>query len=244
MTRAGRVLVVVCVLAMVAAPVASAASPSPSPSLDTLIAPPVATGYADDTTTAIPIHGAFDLQEYVGFLSPADTSAVDASLRRDGFVSGFARSWIQQPSNHILLELVVAFAGGEGARRWLTESAAADKANPHYVKAISMNGIDPYYGWHLADAIGPDYADVISFVKGNDFFMVGVDSPVDDLASSVSGQTRRQYEAAPPYTIPPPQWPEGDRTFPFGQYAALLVLLTGSIVVVAALVVRRARRPS
>ena len=52
-------------------------------------------------------------------------------------------------------------------------NGAADKANPHYVKAISMNGIDPYYGWHLADAIGPDYADVISFVKGNDFFPGG-----------------------------------------------------------------------
>ncbi|TMC52520.1 MAG: hypothetical protein E6J20_11325 [Chloroflexi bacterium] len=228
---------------MVAGPVASAASPSPSPSLNTVIASPAATGYADDTTTAIPIHGAFDLQEYVGFLSPADTSAADASLRRDGFVSGYAHSWIQKPSNHLLLELVVAFAGGEGARRWLTESAASDKASSHYVRAISMSGIDPYYGWHLADATGPDYADVISFVKGNDFFLVGVDSPADDLADSASGQARRQYDAAPPYSIPPSQWPEGDTTLSHGYNVALLAVLAGSIVVSAALVVRRARRP-
>src|SRR5207302_8399720 len=115
---------------MVAAPVASAASPSPSPSLDTLIAPPVATGYADDSTTAIPIHGAFDLQEYVGFLSPADPPPRNASLRRDACVRRFARSLSHQPCNDVLLELVPALADGEGPRPWLTDISEAENAHP------------------------------------------------------------------------------------------------------------------
>jgi hypothetical protein len=129
-------------------------------------------------------------------------------LRSDGFVLGFSRSWVEEASTHILLELVIAFSGREGAKRWLSKSEQADKADTTYQKAIPMAGIDPYYGAHFADASTALYADVVSFVKGNDYFLIGLVSRADDLGDAAPKQTRKQFDAAPAYTIPPSQWPE------------------------------------
>jgi hypothetical protein len=222
---------------------ASAAAPSPSPSLDTLAAAPVAAGYVDDNTTAIPIRGIFDLEEYVGFLAPSDPSTTATTLRRDGFVSGFARSWIDSRSKHLLLELVVAFSGGQGASRWLKESETADKANAHYSHPISMSGIGPYYGWHVADAAAPDYADVISFVKGNDFYLVGIDSPADDLGDATPKQTKVQYDVAPDYTIPPSQWREGSQPVLTSSKVGALLVAALTVAVILVVSILRRRRP-
>jgi len=154
------------------------------------------------------IHGTFDAHEYVQFLEPQNAQTTETTLRNDGFVLGFSRAWVQPASNHILLEVVIAFSGREGAKRWLGKSEQVDKSDTYYQKAIPISGIDTYYGAHFADPTTALYVDVVSFVKGNDFFLVGLVSRADDLGDVAPQQTRRQFAAAPSYTIPPSRWPE------------------------------------
>src|SRR5207245_355020 len=85
------------------------------------------------------------------------------------FVSGYGRSWVQQASSHLLLEIVIAFSGGSGAKKWLGTSQELDKADQFYKSAMSITGIETAYGVHFADPTTPAYADVAYFVKGNDY---------------------------------------------------------------------------
>jgi len=186
---------------------AAAPSPSPSPRLETLLADPPTSDFQEDPGL-MAIKGTFDVHQYVQFLDPQNAQTTESTLRTDGFVLGFSRTWVQQASNHILLEVVIAFSGREGARRWLGKSEQVDKSDTYYQKAIPINGIDTYYGAHFADPTTALYADVVSFVKGNDYFLIGLVSRADDLGDAAPQQTRRQFDAAPAYTIPPSQWPE------------------------------------
>ena len=140
------------------------------------------------------VEGAFDVAEYVNFLAPSNPSEMETTLKHDGFVSGFGRSWAQQGTTHLLLEIVVAFRGATGAKSWLAASGAADSSNQYFKGAIVVSGVDPSYGGHFADPATPAYADIVAFVKGNDYFLVGILSGSDDLADSASTQTLKQYE--------------------------------------------------
>jgi hypothetical protein len=188
-------------------PINATATPTPSPRLETMLADPPASDFQEDPSL-MAIHGTFDAHQYVQFLDPQNAQTIESTLRGDGFVLGFSRTWVQPTSNHILLEVVIAFSGREGAKKWLGKSEQVDKADTYYQKAIPMSGIDTYYGAHFADPTTALYVDVVSFVKGNDFFLVGLVSRADDLGAAAPEQTRRQFDSAPAYTIPPSQWPE------------------------------------
>ncbi len=197
------------------------------------------------------IHGTFDAHQYVQFLGPQNAQTTETTLRSDGFVLGFSRAWLQPTSNHILLEVVIAFSGRDGAKKWLGKSEQVDKSDTYYQKAIPISGIDTYYGAHFADPTTALYVDVVSFVKGNDFFVVGLVSRADDLGDVAPQQTRRQFDAAPDYTIPPSQWPEEAGAIIVGPLLVppwLLYVVGGSLalmLVVAlglVLLVRRRRR--
>ena len=231
-------------------PIDAAAAPSPSPRLETLLADPPTSDFQEDPGL-MDIKGTFDVHQYVQFLDPQNAQTTESTLRSDGFVLGFSRTWVQQASNHILLEVVIAFSGREGARRWLGKSEQVDKSDTYYQKAIPINGIDTYYGAHFADPTTALYADVVSFVKGNDYFLVGLISRADDLGDVAPQQTRRQYDAAPAYTIPPSQWPESARSIlaePL-RLATPIAYILGGVVVLALLallvllLVRRRRGP-
>ncbi|HYS98514.1 MAG TPA: hypothetical protein VEM94_08955 [Candidatus Dormibacteraeota bacterium] len=222
-------------------PVTAFAAASPSPSLDTLLAAPPASDYKEDTQ-GLALEGSFGLKDYVDFLGPADPSGTQTTLQRDGFVSGYGRSWVQQASSHLLLEIVIAFSGGSGAKNWLGTSQELDKADQFYKSAMSITGIETAYGVHFADPTTPAYADVAYFVKGNDYFIIGLVSGADDLGDSAPSQTRRQYDTAPPYTIPPSQWPESARsilTDPLKFVTPAAYVLGGAVAVavLAALIV-------
>src|SRR3989449_6893337 len=77
---------------------------------------------------------------------------------------------------------------------------------------MAFTGNGTASGVPFADPTPPAYADVAYFVKGNDYFIIGLVSGADDLGDSAPSQTRRQYDTAPPYTIPPSQWPESARS--------------------------------
>src|SRR2546428_13485683 len=91
------------------------------------------------------VEGAFDVAEYVNFLEPSNPSDMETTLKHDGFVSGFGRSWAQQGTTHLLLEIVVAFRGAAGAKSWLAASGAAGSSNQHFKGAVVVRRGDPSY---------------------------------------------------------------------------------------------------
>jgi hypothetical protein len=182
--------------------VAAAASPSPSPSLDgILLAPPA--GYVAVTTARL--HGHFTAEQYTNHYG---TQAVQAehALKGAGFVEGYGMTWTQKSTRRTLVEFVIAFTGGAGARTWLSYEQAADQSKAAYKHADPLPGIDPFYGGHFVS--GASISDAFSFVKGNDMLGVAFVSPKNDVLGLATTQAKNQYDAAPSATIPTDQWPE------------------------------------
>jgi hypothetical protein len=231
-------------------PLDAVATPSPSPGLETTLANPPTSDFKEDASL-MSIHGTFDAHQYVQFLNPQDNQGTESTLRSDGFVLGFSRTWVQDASNHVLLEVVIAFSGRAGAKKWLGKSELVDKSDTYYRNAISIDGISTYYGAHFADPTTALYADVVSFVKGNDYFLIGVVSRADDLGDVAPQQTRRQFDAAPDYTIPPSQWPEAAGSIVVGHLLVprwVAFVAGGALVLIVLVVVGSVlfmrRRPS
>ena len=210
------------VAAIAFSPQAASAAPSPSPSLNTILAAPPASDYVQDTESSGSPLGDFSVAEYVSFLQPENPTDTEATLNQDGFLSGFGRSWTQQSTNRGLVEIVIAFQGGSGARKWLASAEKADHGGQYYERAISVIGISPYYGVHYANPEEPAYADVVSFIKGNDYFIVGFVSDADDLRDSAAAQSRRQFDFAPADSIRPSKWPENAHSLSAGIDSAIL----------------------
>lgn len=249
-----RLIVAAAAAALAVLPVAASAAPSPSPApaLETLLASPPASDYQQNPQP-IGIEGKFDLDRYISFLGPKDVNETTSALRREGFITGFSDSWVQEASTHLLVEVVIAFGGKAGAKEWLGKSEQVDKSDSFYKSSIPMSGLETYYGARFADPNRALYADIISFVKGNDYFLVGLVSNADDLKDLASAQTKRQFDKAPPYTIPPAQWPESSGSLAVGPVlvpvpVAIAGASTLALVLVAAFaalifVARRQRRP-
>ncbi len=232
------------------APPAAAASPSPSPTLGSVLVSPPASDFVTFNQYFTAVQGDFDALQYIVFLGWGNPSTTEGTLHRDGFVSGFGRSWVQPGTTHILLELVVAFSGGAGAKSWLQSVKDMDQNRQYFRHEISVNGIDQIYAAHYVDPGTPAYADILTFVKGNDYFEVAILSPSDDLADSGATQTKRQYDFAPASTIPPSQWPENGTTarhdlvyflLVVAPNALLLALMVGLVLLTVGLIRRRSR---
>ena len=219
----------------------TAATPAPSPSLDKLLAPAPA-GYAEDTeSTGQPI-GEFDAHSYASYLGSDDPAPRLTELGRDGFVKGYGKSWSDQGTGRGLAEFVVAFSGGAGARRWLASTEAADKKDDLYKGTIALSGLGPSFGVRYVDDANHGEADVVTFVKGNDYFLVGFVSGAEDLSQAAIAQARAQFAFAPGESIPSAQWPENTRSFAFLPVFAVFFVAAVAITIVA--VLRRPRSAS
>ena len=231
-----RLLCALLIAAGALQPIAAFAIPIPSPSLSEILLPPPS-DYAESGANA-PFHGSFTSSVYA---TAWGTKAAEAhtALEADGFVEGYGFTWINQLDKRALIEFVVAFAGGQGARNWLTFAEAGDKADPTYQHADTASGIDPYYGEHNAYP-SHDVSDAFAFVKGNDFFVIGFESTQDDVLNLAQTRAKNQYNAAPDSTIPRDQWPENAKAtasprstgFPAGGYVFVAALLIGLLAVV------------
>jgi hypothetical protein len=252
MAAVGRILIAIaCGAAAVVQSVAAADTPTPSPALDGLLVSPGA-GYTElSATGAGEMEGPFDAPRYVAWTRSGNPSAATATLGKDGFVSGYGRTWVLSGRTRVFVEVAFAFTGGDGAKKFLGQSEIADKAYAHYVRALTITGIDAYYGFHDGDPTNHVYVDGFLFVKGNDAFAVAAVSQNDDLGDAASAQTARQYDAAPPYTIPPSRWPGATSlvtagvAFNAGQFlgAALIgIVVLGLIMLVVGVVLRSRRR--
>jgi hypothetical protein len=239
MARVNRLVYAAALSILALAPIAVAAAPSPSPSLDTVLATPPS-GYAELTSS--PFHGLFTAHDYAQASGSTKADQIESTLNRDGFVSGFGKTWIHQASAHALVEAVLAFTGAKGAKNWLVSAEAGDKSDPTYAHSDSISGISPYYGGHFKYSESSTEGDVFSFVKGNDVFIVGAVSTKDDVLQLAMTQTQTQYSSAPTETIPSGQWPENTSKgsgFPVVGVGIVGLLVVLAVVAVVAITMRR-----
>jgi hypothetical protein len=240
-----RVLYAVAGAVLAILPVVAAAAPSPSPTLDRVLAAAPTSDYVEaDATASGVIEGPFDAHHYAA-TSTTNAAQIQVTLERDGFVGGYGRTWIQRASQHVLVEAVIAFTGGDGAKKWLAASELADKADPNYQHPVSITGIDSYYGAHFYYTSSKAYGDGFAFVKGNDFFFIIAVSAKNDTAPIATTQTTAQYNFAPSDTIPSSQWPENASrsvTFNVGFLIVPIIVVILLIALVALVVMRRSRR--
>lgn len=236
MLRAGIRTTVALLAAASLLPVAAAsAAPMPKPHLSQVLAEPPATGY-EELASNVPgvLEGPFSAGDY-GAIAGVYAYSTIRTLEKDGFVGGYGRAWVQQSPRRLLVEIVVAFTGGTGARNWLQQSEQADLADPTFQHTISVDGIDVYYGARMSDSASY-FADNFVFVKGNDGFLASTMSSADDLGDSAATQAKVQYRHAPEYTIPPEGWP-GTRPafFSLARIAALAPFVTAGLAAAGAL---------
>jgi hypothetical protein len=228
-------------------PLVASATPSPSPSLDTVLAKPPA-DFTELTTSTL--HGEFSAHDWAtsnssggsGTVSPAET---ENTLNTDGFLDGYGKTYVQTSQSHALIEAIMAFKGGEGAKSALTSLEKSDKSDPSYKHADTISGIDNYYGAHFADTSTSTVGDLFVFSKGNDVFLIVAASTQDDVLSLATTQATSQFNSAPSSTIPTSQWPENATPAASAGGAALgIVILAAVVVIVAGVVVfvMRSRR--
>ena len=192
----------ICLLALMPVSAAAASTPSPSPTLDqVLLAPPA--GYAKLATGAL--RGKFTPADYTKAYGEQAVQA-EHELKGAGFVEGYGLTWTQKTTRRTLVEFVMAFTGGAGARQWLDYEQARTKTRTSYRRAIPLPGVDPFYGAHFVS--GSTITDAFAFVKGNDLIGVSMSSARDDKLALATQQTMSQYYFAPVSTIPSDQWPE------------------------------------
>ena len=229
-------------------PASALASPSPSPSLDKILVAPPGTGFVEQPKSPSSglFEGEFDATGYAKTTATSDATETKQALDTDGFIKGYGRTWLSKATGHGYVEFVMAFTGGKGANTWLHQSEVADKAEPTYKQAITIAGIDSYYGVKLVDTVNKFYADAYVFVKGNDLMLVSYISGKNDLATIAATQTRRQFDSAPAYTIPPSQWPETNTSNRALDIAKLVGAFVIGVVIIGliggAFIVMRSRR--
>jgi hypothetical protein len=240
-TRLRRQAAFAFAVALAVAPLTVHATSSPNPSLESLLAAPPSSDFAELTTS--PLNGKFTAHDWATLSATSNGAAqTEATLNKDGFVDGFGKTWAQASSGHALIEAVMAFSGGRGAHSALSGMEASDKSDTTYKKADVVSGISPYYGAHFVDVPNQLIEDFFAFVKGNDVFGIAFVSPKDDVLDDATKQIQSQYSSAPGFTIPTSEWPEnvsGASSFPvaiFGAGIGFIVVVAG---IVAFLVLRR-----
>jgi hypothetical protein len=249
MCRVKRLLCAAAIAAIALSPItaAAAATPSPSPSLDSILAKPPGSDYAELTTGTL--HGEFTAHDWAASATGVSASETEATLKKDGFVDGYGKTWASSSTRKALVEAVMAFSGAQGAKKALTALEASDKADSHYTHADSITGINPYYGGHFVDSNNSTVEDLFVFAKGNDVFFVILASTKDDALTLATSQAKTQFESAPDSTIPSSQWPEnavsGSGAYQVGYAVGRIfsiAFIVGVVLLVVGLILRRRRR--
>src|SRR5690348_78914 len=245
-TRLTASLAATAVAALASASVGSAAQPTPSPALSSVLIAPTGT-YAESQNPQD--DGPVTADDYAN----SDSLILD-ELKKDHWVQGYARTWVAQDQKHLVVEEVVAFGGHRDAVNWMTTFKSMS-ASQYLVRPITADGVDTFFGNHYAEPSRPLYLDQGAFLKGNDFFTVSALSQADDLGDVATKQAKRQFDAAPAYSIAPNQWPENAKSNSFNFSAAvmpvaigggvvLVVLILAALVVVVVVTRRRPLQPA
>lgn len=254
-----RILGTVPLLALAFLSIAATPSPVLSPTLDHVLAPAPA-GFAPVAVAGLK-SGPLTAHDYA---QSYGVKAVEAErvMKQNGFVDAYVQNWAQP--GRWLIEYVVAFQGGRGAKAWLAYEKASGASDPTYQHADTIAGIDNYYGEHMFRTTvgGPLFLDGFVFVKGNDEIAVGFVSTKDDVLSLATAQTKSQYASAPDSTIPTWLWPENasaptsattqpasgsavdlNQFIPYALLAGALVAAAAAVAVLFLLIRGLRRRP-
>jgi hypothetical protein len=234
MCRVKRLLCAAAIAAIALSPItaAAAATPSPSPSLDSILAKPPGSDYAELTTGTL--HGEFTAHDWAASATGVSASETEATLKKDGFVDGYGKTWASSSTRKALVEAVMAFSGAQGAKKALTALEASDKADSHYTHADSITGINPYYGGHFVDSNNSTVEDLFVFAKGNDVFFVILASTKDDaltLATSQAKTPENAVSSSGAYQV----------GYAVGRIFSI-AFIVGVVLLVVGLILRRRRR--
>jgi hypothetical protein len=248
-----RFVAAAAVVAMSLPSYVASVAPSPFPALETFLVAPADPIIADDPG-ALPFPAGTVSASQWATLTATGTTAEEAELRRDGFVTGIAKAWSDDARKHVLIAAIAAFSGGRGATAWMT-GYGPRAGDPHYVRSGPIAGIDHSIVAHYADTAAPVYADRAAYVKGNDYFFVFVTSRTDDLAMTAEIQATRQNDVAPAETIPQNAWPENAPSptssavsSSTGNVILIVFIVAGvlviGVVVALVLIARRSQGPA
>jgi hypothetical protein len=221
---------------MTLSPLAAGASPAPSPSLDQTLAPPPA-GFTEAGQAESVLQGVFTADDFAAATVSGDRQAeLLTALRNDGFVAGYAHTWVQAGGDRAMLAAVLAFSGGQGAAKWRRSTDQMDRGAASYKHPLPLAGVPNSSGSHFAGS--NFFADSFDLVKGNDFFLIIALSRQDDVTALATTQARMQYSHAPKLTT---------ATYFFGKatgYALFALLAAGVVLVFVAMYLVWRRRTS
>jgi hypothetical protein len=223
-------------------PLTGEASSSPSPALDTLLLAAPSPDFVESKDHPGDDQGPLDAAQYAATFV-GRTADTEKELADAGFIAGYGRTWVSLPAEQVLIEEVIAFTGGRGAKQWLAITEPGANHDPDYQHPSTVAGIDPANGGHFHYSSGTlRYGDDFGFVKGNDFFYVHIASAKDDAAALAATQTKAQFDFAPLYTISPSEWPEAasKSSASVGRIIWLVVI----VVTVVISLIARSRRPT
>lgn len=177
-----------------------------------VLAPPPSSDYADAAADPHALSGPFDSHQYAEWLgsTAGDATAIQHSFDENGFSRGYARSWSalsQTPAQigfsrrNYLIETVEEYSSDAGAR-WRYEGVVnyAKSSDNGFVRQIETL-VPGAFG--AVTQSGAEF--FVIFVKGNDTYIVRMESNADDMTSLAVKQAQVQFTVAPAFTIPPPR---------------------------------------
>lgn len=191
-----------------------------------ILAPPPSADYADVAPSETVLNGAFTAHQYALWLArtASDAGGIEGVLVQEGFQRGYARSWSSLSSTKPspgssrydwLVETVEEYGSANGAQARYAGVVSYTKAGADdYVREIETS-IPRSFG----AVIFSGYSYFVMFVKGNDVYIVRMESDLDDMTALTVHQAQAQFDLAPPNTIPPGQWQDPQASQPQGDHA-------------------------
>jgi hypothetical protein len=227
----------VCLLAvsvLAAAPVTALAATAPSPeTLRSALADPVDAAFVEaEVGTQGTLEGPFDANAYADYWRLSGTSETDIKrllqyLERDGFVGGYARQWYRLRAADFLGELVMVFSNKSGAIASEQASKLRYQQDKGFQSSIESGLPKDSFAATLTSG-GYEWT-VIMFVKGNAMFAVSRGSDSDYMTDGALAQAQRAYAVAPSSIVVPGHQ---DLAAGVSQYGRL-VLIVGLILLLA-----------
>jgi hypothetical protein len=243
------------VAALALSPAAAWAAAVPSPAtLRATLADPVEANFVEaDVGAQGSLEGPFDANAYADYYRAFGTSETDIrrglqTLKRNGFVGGYARQWYQLRSQSVMGELVMVFGskGGATASEQASKQRYAQDTSFGSFIDSSQFGKDSFAA--TLTSYGYDWT-VILFAKGNGLFAVSRASSSDYMTSEALAQAQRAFTVAPSSIAVSAQ---SSAHAGFTQYlrsiaavGVIMLLAVATVVAVIVFVVRAPRpRPS
>lgn len=158
--------------------------------------------------------GAFDAHRYAVWLAPdsSQVTPIEDTLRTEGFARGYGRTWSQPVQVEVgvgesrvqyMSETVEEFQSADGAQLRLDGTRSYTMSEPGFEKIIEPV---PDQAFGAIVSLGSFTQFLVSFRKGNDVYVVEMESGRNDMTDKVVMQARSQFDSAPAYTIEPAQW--------------------------------------